>query len=319
MSGKLKDEIYGHDAVLNRAEAAFAKGGFSGLILFVGPPGVGKKKSAFALAQFLICEGGKPACGVCGPCQRVKAGTSESLLLIEPDGAQIKVDQAREILRFCQLSHPGKARVVIVEKAEALNQQAANALLKLLEEPPANTHFFFIAPHPKSVLPTLRSRAKVLRFGALPADVLAQKTGAPEWVIFASEGRMDRLELLQDEAVLESRNAAAHLLKDTLQGESSVTELMKAHSWNRETALVTLRFWKEFLRDAWMRKAGVGQPVHPDLQSELSEITRLDYSQMESLLGKISTIEKDFRINADVQLAFENFLRQAQQSAKELH
>lgn len=311
----LKNEIMGHQKVMLQAEKALQQGGLAGLTLFVGPEGVGKKKVAFALAQYLLCTNDQPACGQCGPCQRVRAGSSESLLFIEPQGAQIKVDQAREIFRFCQLSNPGRARVVIVDRAELLNKQAANSLLKILEEPPAATHFFFIVPHPKAVLPTLRSRAQVLRFGALDMEELSQKLSVPQWIIEASAGRMDRIEQLQDEDVIELRMQALKTLKTALSERSSLfLEDLKKMTLNREAARTVLRFWKEFLRDVWVGQQNIARSIHPDIYEELEFLTVLPLEEIAELFQKLSEIERAFQTNVDVQISFENFLRYSQRN-----
>ncbi len=311
----LKDEILGHDDVIAKAEAALGRGGMVGLTLFVGPDGVGKKKVAFALAQFLLCENKNRPCGTCGACQRVVAGSSESLLYIEPQTSQLKLEQAKEISQFCQLSNPGHARVIIVDKSDKMNKQAANSLLKVLEEPPDRTYFFFIAPHPRSVIPTLRSRAQVLRFANIDLDLLSEKLTAPQWVIEASGGRMDRIEALQSEENIELRANALNTLKVALENsDSSYLEALKDMTLGREAAATLLRFWKEFLRDAWVAQENIARPIHPDLGNELDFLKSRSLEQITHMFESLTEIEKGFRSNIDIQISFENFLRQGQRA-----
>src|SRR5690606_28241588 len=97
------------------------------------------------------------------------------LLEVEPQGANIKIEQARQIVKFVELAHTG-ARAVILNDAHLLNAHAANSLLKTLEEPPAKTWFFLIAPSAAAVLPTLRSRSQLIRFGALSKEAIQKLT-----------------------------------------------------------------------------------------------------------------------------------------------
>ena len=103
--------------------------------------GIGKRQVAVAVAQQLLCSGRQEACGECSDCIRVKAGKHESVLL-QPDGAQIKVEQSRSVIKFLSLKSNHSVRIVIIDDAHLMNSQAANSLLKILEEPPSGVYFF---------------------------------------------------------------------------------------------------------------------------------------------------------------------------------
>lgn len=163
-------------------------------LLLHGVEGTGKRGFAQLLAQRLLCEtpdAGLP-CQRCGACQLFIAGTHpdyfhahrEFGVVSDDDGKkskktaapskQIKIDCVRELIRFASLSaHQGGRRVVVLEPVEALNHNAANALLKVLEEPTANLHFILVGHQIGRVLPTLRSRCQKI---ACPAPDLAQAT-----------------------------------------------------------------------------------------------------------------------------------------------
>ena len=184
-------------------------------LLISGPTGVGKSALAHAWAQALLCEtpladregAGGEACGVCGACHWFIAGTHPDyrrLTLQEKENKEgehklataIDVEQARETIDFVQLStYRAGRRVVVIEPADTLNLAAANALLKVLEEPPLNTCFLLVSDQPRRLLPTIRSRCTRLDVGlplqqdALiwlrdqqiekPAEMLALAGGAP--------------------------------------------------------------------------------------------------------------------------------------------
>src|SRR5206468_11280591 len=111
--------------------------------LFEGMVGVGKATTALALAQALNCERAPgQGCGACDPCRKIESGLHPDVVRVEPDGQFIKIAQVRQVTaRAAYRPHEGRARVVILDPADAMNLEAANALLKTLEEPPADIHF----------------------------------------------------------------------------------------------------------------------------------------------------------------------------------
>jgi len=167
--------------------------------LYDGPDGVGKERTAFGLAQALVCErraeGASEACGQCRACARaiLREGDSRPLhpdvVVLErglydpatigrksPETQDISIDQVRTLVLARAAFAPleGRAKVFIVRRAEELSISAANALLKTLEEPGARTHFVLLSAMADSLLPTIRSRTQRVRFGALPDAVVAE-------------------------------------------------------------------------------------------------------------------------------------------------
>ncbi|HEX3772764.1 MAG TPA: DNA polymerase III subunit [Polyangiaceae bacterium] len=165
--------------------------------LFDGPNGVGKELAAFGLAQALVCERREPgnpsACGECRACVRAVPRPGEArpvhpdVVVLErglyepatigrrtPETQDLSIDQVRTLVlaRAAFPPHEGRAKVFIVRRAEEMNQAAANALLKTLEEPGPRTHFVLLSAVGDSLLPTIRSRTQRVRFGALPDDVV---------------------------------------------------------------------------------------------------------------------------------------------------
>jgi DNA polymerase-3 subunit delta' len=195
----LLDSIRGNQNVHATLLEAHMRGRLAPTLLFSGPSGVGKRLFAMALAQTLVCENlrqtemGPRACGDCGACHRIEKVQSESLLVVEPDGAQIKIEQARDILQFTYLQRLGRARIIVIDQAHLLNNQAANALLKSLEEPPVGTYFILITALAASLLATIRSRTQTVRFRALTDDEIAEVLAgkADPWVVDAAQGSVE--------------------------------------------------------------------------------------------------------------------------------
>ncbi|HEY1090130.1 MAG TPA: DNA polymerase III subunit delta', partial [Burkholderiaceae bacterium] len=162
-------------------------------LLVQGPEGVGQYELGTALARGWLCEksdGRSPACGECPSCRLMAAGTHPDFQLLVPEALreslglssdeaegepkaskakpsrEIKVDAVRAMLSFAQGSSArGRAKVVLIYPAEALNTVAANALLKTLEEPAGLLRFVLASAAPQDLLPTIRSRCQPLDLG----------------------------------------------------------------------------------------------------------------------------------------------------------
>lgn len=152
--------------------------------LFVGAPGSGKLDAAWALAQALLCERG--GCGACDSCIRVARRTHPDVHLYEPESATgYLIAQIRDLLEDVALA-PIRAprKVYIVDRAEQLRANSANALLKTLEEPPENTTFILLGTSTDVMLPTIVSRCQCVPFRMLSTDestdAVARATGLPE-------------------------------------------------------------------------------------------------------------------------------------------
>ena len=171
-------------------------------LLVSGPPGVGKRLLADALAARLLCARARrdePACGECEACRLRRAGNHPDLFALEPEAAredgaagerrkastQIVIDNLRAVQAALEVTaHQGGRRVVIVDPAEAMNPFTANALLKLLEEPPRDAHLILVSADPRRLLPTLVSRCQQLVV-ANPAQAQASAWLAQQGVVDA--------------------------------------------------------------------------------------------------------------------------------------
>ncbi len=209
--GELLGEVLAQDTVIRTLRRGLGSGRVHHALLFDGPRGVGKELAAFGLAQALVCEaraGGDRACGDCSACaraviresvgpkgvvQREKMPVHPDVVVIErglhdparigrrsPETQEISIDQIRTlVLARAQFGpHEGHAKVFIVRRAEELSISAANALLKTLEEPGPRTHFVLLTEARDWLLPTIRSRAQLVRFGALPETALLRLLAA---------------------------------------------------------------------------------------------------------------------------------------------
>jgi DNA polymerase-3 subunit delta' len=190
--------VVGHDRFKALLGRALQEGRLPPSLLFTGPDGVGKKTLALAAARGALCvRGAGDPCESCSACQRILRATAAldelrkraededepalknyrlhpDLVLAEPWRTGLKIDQVREVVRELQgRPFEARGRVVIVDDAHLMTEQAQNALLKSLEEPPPGSHVFLVTATPQGLLPTIRSRCQILRFGPLPVPTLA--------------------------------------------------------------------------------------------------------------------------------------------------
>jgi len=181
--------IDGHDDVVEQFRRALARGRLASSFLFAGPAGVGKRTFALKLAQTMLCqtrpEEALDPCGTCPSCAQIIAGTHPDLdVVAKPDDKsfiplELLIGQ-REHRRQEGLCHNlsrkpylGGHKIAIIDDADHLNAEGANALLKTLEEPPPRSVLILIGTTPSKQLPTIRSRCQLVRFRPLSGDTVA--------------------------------------------------------------------------------------------------------------------------------------------------
>jgi DNA polymerase-3 subunit delta' len=173
--------VIGHDRVKGLLARALSLGRLPPALLLSGPDGVGKRTLAIEAARGLLCDKGPgEPCNACRTCDRTARGIHPDLIVVEPETATgflaretIKIEAIRDAVReILGLPFEARARVVLINDAHAMTEQAMNALLKSLEEPPATSHLILVTASPRALLPTIRSRCQALALGPLPSHLL---------------------------------------------------------------------------------------------------------------------------------------------------
>lgn len=226
--------------------------------LLHGPVGIGKRALAERLAALLLCQrpAAEGACGACKSCLLLAAGTHPDHYVLEPEEVDkaIRVDQVRDLVGFVtQTAQLAGRKVVLLEPAEAMNLNAANALLKSLEEPSGDTVLLLISHQPSRLLPTIKSRC-VQQACPLPgreASLAWLETALPA---LAPEAREELLALaagsplaaakLHGQGVLELRTLVVDGVKKLLKQQQSPSQL--ADAWNALPLLLVFDWFNEW-------------------------------------------------------------------------
>jgi DNA polymerase-3 subunit delta' len=163
-------DIPGQAAAKRMLQNSLRRGKVSHAYIFSGPVGTGRKAMALALAQAIYCkERVDDACGECLECRKVQHGNHPDIHLVEPDGAAIKIDQIRALQKeFAYKATASGTKIYILAQAERMTAQAANSLLKFLEEPSSSVVAILITENGNGLLPTIQSRAQWISFTPMP-------------------------------------------------------------------------------------------------------------------------------------------------------
>ena len=217
MTASVFGELIGQESVVDQlsraADAARSGAGAMHAWLFTGPPGSGRSVAARAFAAALLCDRG--GCGECPSCHQVHAGTHADLLLVRPDGLSYGVRQTRDlVLKAAAAPVTGRWRIVLFEDADRATEQAANALLKAIEEPAPRTIWLLCAPYADDLPVTIRSRCRLVTLRQPPTaavTAMLEREGVPPEMALtaarAAQGHVGRARRLATDSAAAGRRA----------------------------------------------------------------------------------------------------------------
>ena len=315
--------ILGHEWAVDMLRQHAARGDVRHAYLFCGPPGLGRRTLALRLAQALNCT--KPLapgipCGLCRDCKQIDAMQHPDMNIIQAldadnlpkEGGTLKVDQIREVQRSMSLKpYQSKYRVALFLRFQEANDNAANALLKTLEEAPAHAILLLTADTPEQLLPTIVSRCEILRLRPLPieavqADLIYRGVEEERARLLAhiSGGRPGYARrLIDDVTLLEKRDERLNDLQTLLPAArvekfSYADKLSKDKDAMRQAITIWLTYW----RDVLLRVAGAETPlINVDRNMEIEFLAgRLDLSTARRVVSDLeNTLEKmDRNVNS---------------------
>jgi len=302
--------LIGHEWAVDMLKKHVVNGTTRHAYLFTGPPGLGRHSLALRFAQALNCQtpvdAGIP-CGQCRDCKQIEAMQYADLTVIQADseGGTLKVDQVRETRRMLTLKpYMAKYRVALFLRFQEANDNAANALLKTLEEAPSYAVLILTADNPEQLLPTIVSRCEVLRLRPLPIEdvrrdleIRGLEIDRAKLIAHISGGRFGyALRLIESESLLEKREERLNDLL-TLLPASRVQKFAYADKLARdkESMRQAILVWLSYWRDVMLRTAQAETPlVNVDRNVEIEDLAdRMDLSSARRVVsGLENTLEK---------------------------
>lgn len=317
-------DIRGHDRLVSHFADLLRQRRFGHAYLFVGPKGVGKRRFAQQLARCLLCESTSDpaeACGQCPACMQVESGTHPDLIQVgrAPDKLELSIDVIREVSgRLALKSARGGMKVAIIDDADDMNDAAANAFLKTLEEPPPRSLLILLAADLETQLPTIVSRCQVIRFGSLPiAEVveILRGQGCEEMrarrAAQISGGSPGQALALLDEGLWEFRQQLASQLAQRPCDPIALAESWRAFiesagkdaAAQRHRAALSIRLLTDLLSQG-LRAAFGALSVdadEDDRQTAIQLAARWDVDRLLALLDRC--LDAEHQIDRRVQLA----------------
>jgi DNA polymerase-3 subunit delta' len=315
--------LLGHEWAVDMLRQHTAHDEIRHAYLFCGPPGLGRRTLALRLAQALNCT--KPLapgvpCGLCRDCKQIEAMQHPDMNVIQAldgdnlpkEGGTLKVDQIREVQRSLSLKpYQAKYRVALFLRFQEANDNAANALLKTLEEAPAHAILLLTADTPEQLLPTIISRCEILRLRPLPieavvADLIYRGVDEERARLLAhiSGGRPGYARrLVDDVTLLEKRDERLNDLQALLPAPrvekfSYADKLSKDKDAMRQAIIIWLSYW----RDVMLRVAGAETPlINVDRNMEIEFLAgRLNLSTARRVVSDLeNALEKmDRNVNS---------------------
>lgn len=335
------DDLIGNDSVKKILRRMLEKKRVPRSLLLVGAEGVGKKRFALELAKAFVCL--KPqnyeACAACAACrraenfafpkpddkdahQRVIFSEHADIGTVIPYKNSILVDAVRDLEREANFRpFEAQARFFLIDDADKLSsakENAANALLKTLEEPPPTAHIFLVSSRPDALLPTILSRCQIVRFAPVPADeienyLLRKKHFSPDdsrLLAKISNGSVGRAVETDAGKFRETRDAMLKVLDGLLVRQDRAVLLRAAEEMtdakNKDRYDRTLETLETLIHDVWAIRLGRGeQIVNADIENQLRNFAErvADAKRLAAWLAEIERVRENFRVNTNRKIA----------------
>jgi DNA polymerase-3 subunit delta' len=319
-------QVIGQDKILSLLDYSLKSDAIAHAYLLVGPRHVGKGTLAINLAQALNCDGPELPCGQCRSCQRILEGKHADVTPIGLDSrTEIGIDDIRGLQRLANLPpYEGKCKVFIIDEAEYLSTEAANSLLKILEEPPQKVVWLLLAAEEERLLPTIISRCQRLELKPVPSEriqevlINSHNVDADKAKLLTQlcHGRLGwALSTLANDKILEQRTQRIDKLVSLLTPTSRsleqrfdyAQELANQFSQDRKAGAEIIEIWLDWWRDLMLIKGGCQEAViNVDYETALKEqAKRLSLSEIEEFLANIGLLQEYISKNVNTRLAWE--------------
>ncbi len=323
-------QVLGQDKILALLDHSLEKNTIAHAYLLVGPHHIGKGTLAINLAQALNCSSHKPPCGQCNSCRRILDHKHADVTSTGLDSrTEIGIDDIRELQKLANLPpYEGKCKVFIIEDAEHLSTEAANSLLKILEEPPPKVVWLLLAAEERQLLPTIISRCQRLELKPLSlmqvqkiltsfynvdpdkAEFLAHLSrGCPGWAISALTSD-DMLQQRAQRVTLISSLTTASLEQRFAYAQEIATQLSQKRKSAAAIMAEVMEVWLGWWHDLMLIKGGCKEAIiNVDYEMALEEQARsLSLSDIEQFLVGLRSLREEISKNVNPRLALESLM-----------
>ncbi|MGZ4031368.1 MAG: DNA polymerase III subunit delta' [Tumebacillaceae bacterium] len=306
---------------------SLATGRLAHAYLFLGPEGSGQEETAHYFAKSILCdaEADKP-CGVCPQCRKFESGNHPDVIQIEPDGNAIKIAQVRELQKaFSFKTMESSRKVYIIHEADRMTVEAANSLLKFLEEPSTPVVAVLLAESRSKLLPTIISRCQLVPFARRPVAIVQsqlQEEGVTpsraRFLAYLKQSVGAARDFANEEKFADILTTMVQLSEElaTRRGNPLITiqEKVIKPGWQAtdiEGLLDCLAWW---YRDLMHVSLGLDSSVAADAQLDRYRSQAATYrsEQLVEMIDVILTTKKRLQGNANVQLTLEHMILQLQ-------
>jgi DNA polymerase-3 subunit delta' len=316
-------QVIGQDRILSLLDYSLKTNAIAHAYLLVGPRHVGKGTLAVNLAQALNCDGPEVPCGECRSCQRISEGKHADVTPIGLDSrTEIGIDDIRGLQRLANLPpYEGKCKVFIIDEAEYLSTEAANSLLKILEEPPPRVVWLLLAAEEERLLPTIISRCQRLELKPVSSERVQEvlvnsynlDTDKAQLLTRLCHGRLGwAVSVLANDDILQQRSQKIDRLVSLLtagleQRFAYAQELAVQFSQNRKAGAETIEVWLDWWRDLMLTKGGCQDAIiNVDYRTVLEEqASGLSLSEIKESLTNLGLLQEAISKNVNPRLALE--------------
>ncbi|MGD9010157.1 MAG: DNA polymerase III subunit delta', partial [Desulfobacteraceae bacterium] len=325
------DSIIGQKHPIRLLKRFLRNGTLPHALLFTGIEGVGKRTAAAEIAMALNCADPQAdkksrrdpsqACGTCPPCRQIRSNNHPDIITVTPHNNLLRIDQIRKLIHALAMKpFSARHRVVIIAKAQTMNPEAANALLKILEEPPQQTTLILTAPHRSELLPTIVSRCRRIAFEPLASEdlqiLLADKLGADkkraQIIVAMAGGSYAKARMLADDTWQYQRSWILRAAGLDAPGELNHRPATEALAFSAQLAqhkdnvMDLLDMLKTWIRDLSIHPYQPGRIINRDRKDLIGAIrSDMDEHRLLDLWDAVEKAQKDIAARANLRLTLD--------------
>lgn len=317
-------DIIGHEQVISHMQNAIRQKRFSHAYLLCGEAGSGKRLAAEAFAKTILCEeGGIEACGKCKSCKQIESGNHPDFKSVVREKATLGVKEIREqVTADVQIKpYSSEYKIYLIDEAEKMTEEAQNALLKTIEEPPEYAVFLLSVSRQELLLQTVLSRCVILPFYPVATgkikNFLMEKKGVPDYLaesaaVFSGGLPGRAVAYAESESFTEQRTEVLHLVKRIDEMTmAEITEQVKLFAAKKDAATEYLDMILLWYRDVLLYKATKDANMlmfKGELEAVASQAGKRSFENLQGITEALEQVKQRMKANVNFENALELLL-----------